>query len=498
MRSHLFSACLLALATLAPTVRAQDHADAPVGRAVGYAFDSGSLSNPTPSRRVVVSRIVRVAGSAWLRLYFADAVLPPGSLLRVTSLVDHEVQVLDAESLGEWGGSTAYFNGEAVLLELEAAPKSTGNRVAMRSIVAEPGTVQARGGSGQCGICTVDERTPSAQAWSGRVMPSGCTASIFCEDSTLVSAGHCIQANLVVQFNVPASQASCASVNPPVADQFPVVAVQAQNSGIGGDWSVLRTGLNSLQQSPYQRQQALKRMAGGPADAGDNGSIWGYGLDLTCTRSQTQQFSPGAIALRGADFYRFNNDIRSGNSGSAYIVRDRIVGVVTHCNTICTNVATRHDQYSFAQAWRAMALCDDSYTISVQSAGADAVPIGADSSSAGVIPISTPASLTAPHFTTLTLDAPEAVGNACFVRWTLNGAPVDSRILTFSVTGAATAIAEYAPCCSCDLDRNGSVDSTDFFSFLGQFFTGAMDYDHDGSVGSGDFFAFLSCFFAGC
>jgi len=49
---------------------------------------------------------------------------------------------------------------------------------------------------------------------------------------------------------------------------------------------------------------------------------------------------------------------------------------------------------------------------------------------------------------------------------------------------------------ACDWDASGSVDSSDFFLFITDFFAGAGDFNGDGSTSSDDFFGFLSCFFS--
>jgi hypothetical protein len=487
------------LLAAAPAALAQSQLNHPTGQLVGYAISSGSLDNPKTTYETVFSRAIKIENSAWLRLYFSDVQLAPGSYLEVTSFLDGESQRLDSQTLEMWSNATAYFNGDTVLLELHAAPGSHANRVAMTELAALP-MAQERGSPGQCGICGADDRTPSTQAWSGRLMPIGCTASIFCEDSTLVSAGHCIQSGLVVQFNVPASTSGCGTVNPPVADQFPITQTMQQNGGVGADWSVLRTGVNNLGETAYEHQNAVRHFATAPAIAGQAAEMYGYGLDTTCTRSQTQQLSPGAISSVTSTTYRYNNDVRGGNSGSGFLVNGNLVGVVTHCNTSCTNIATRHDLALFVAARNTLALCDNTYPITVQSQGIPAVPITVSPADAnGATSGLTSFTRTYAHFTTVTLHAPDSFSGACFIQWTLNGAPVAGNDLTFTVTGAATAVAQFGSCgCPCDWNLNGTLDSQDFFDFLNAFFVNNADFNHSGVTNSQDFFDFLDCFFAGC
>lgn len=181
-------------------------------------------------------------------------------------------------------------------------------------------------------------------------MPIGCSASVYTTNSCLVSAGHCISGNLVAQFNVPASLSNCNTVNPPVADQFPITSTQQQNAGVGADWSVLRTGTNGSGQRPFQRYGQLRRITPAPANTPDPCGMWGYGLDQTCTRSQTQQNSNGAITARLATSYQFNADVRGGNSGSGLISSGRIIAIVTHCQVGCPNHGTRTDHAGFTAA----------------------------------------------------------------------------------------------------------------------------------------------------
>jgi len=354
-----------ALALPAASALADATLDQPRGGFDRYHLDSGVLENPGAATEIVYVNVVQVPEAHWLRLYFGDDTrLEPGSVLRMTSLLDGEVQELGAQELELWRRSTAYFNGGRIMLELEAAPGTTQNRVTLRQIALETDEhidqVQLRGGPGQCGICNGDDRTPSSELWSARLLPAGCTASVYNVDSCMVSAGHCVDGTSgdIVQFNVPPSTSGCAIQHPPVDDQFPITAKQFANAGIGNDWAAMTTGPNGLGQRPYDRYGVLRPL-GGPASVGDPSSIWGYGVDLTCVRSQTQQLSPpGAVTAVNASSYQFSNDVRGGNSGSGYLVGNEIVAVVTHCSfSGCPNFGTRIDLPAFVAARNA--ICED-------------------------------------------------------------------------------------------------------------------------------------------
>ncbi len=346
MRLQMLSAVVVT-ATIVVPARAQTTPDLPVGEMQEYAADSGLIANPGPAQAVVFQESVKVAGAGWVRIYFGTVELAPGSFLRVTSLLDGEVQVLDRVSINTWGNTSAYFNGDAVTVELVAAPRTMGNRVQINELGVQTLAVFPVGGAGQCGICNADNRVPSSETWTARLMPSGCTASVWNEESCMVTAGHCVGGNMVVQFNVPNSLPNCVLVNPPVADQFPAMSAGAENGGPGNDWGVLNTGTNSLGEKPYERYGELRPIAGGPATAGAAVSLTGYGADQTCTLNQTQQTSDGTICTVSGSQYTFEVDLRGGNSGSALIHNDEIIGIATHCP--CCNIATRVDRPVFEE-----------------------------------------------------------------------------------------------------------------------------------------------------
>src|SRR5687767_11841717 len=126
MKSRLAAWSVAAVLSCSSMLVAQSTLDNPTGEFVGYPLDTGKLDNPGDVVRPVFSQVIHVNNVAWLRLYFSDAQLAPGSFIEVTSFRDGEVQRLDADGLKDWSDTTAYFNGDTLLFEVHAAPHTQG------------------------------------------------------------------------------------------------------------------------------------------------------------------------------------------------------------------------------------------------------------------------------------------------------------------------------------------------------------------------------------
>ncbi len=350
---------LISMAALTAQGRAwaQENPQSPIGSIVRFEFDTGELVNPTPKPEIVAAFPITMPGSSFMRLYFSQADLAEGTRVRVTSVLDGEVQELGVDGMLLWGNTTAYFNGDTVLVEVIAGPNTAGNRLAIKDLGIDMG-IRPAGANGQCGIIGgTDTRALSSETWSGRIMPVGCTGSVYCNTGGgMVTAGHCVdgQSNLVMHFNVPASTSGCGTVAPPVADQFPITNWLFENanpSSVGADWAVLNVGTNNLGQRPFGRYGTFRSLATAPAAVNAASNIWGYGVDTTCTRSQVQQYSGGNITNVFGTHYYYNNDIRGGNSGSGFLnASNQIIGIVSHCAGSSYNIATRIDKPNFVSA----------------------------------------------------------------------------------------------------------------------------------------------------
>lgn len=148
--------------------------------------------------------IVQVKEAPWLRLKFADANLGRHSYLMLTSLKDGAWQRLNALSLAQWRHTSAFFNGDAVQVELFVAPEDRGIFVRIDEImVGEP----PQNGLLPENICGMeDNRGPSNNPAVGRIVPRGCSGWIV-NNGLQVTAGHCLAlpGAEILEFNVPLS-----------------------------------------------------------------------------------------------------------------------------------------------------------------------------------------------------------------------------------------------------------------------------------------------------
>ena len=319
--------------------------DWPVGNHAWIGLNTGNLDNDVKEQHVLFDDIVAIDNAAWIRLHFGATKLDRDSFIRVTSLRDGEVQELDASTLSLWKSSSAYFNGNAVRVELIAGGL-TNNTMSIETATWE--LMDSDRGDG-CGICSADDRTPSSDNRFARLMPVGCSATMYNTDSCFVTAGHCLYSADVLEFNVPDSNSNCSVNHPPVVDQFPVIAQAGNDGGVGSDYGGMKAGTNSSGETPYERYGIMAPIASSIPSSGYL-TVNGYGVDSQCVRSQTQQFCDGPMLSLTGDTVIYNLDVTYGNSGSSILYNGEIIGVVTHCSYSCENYGTRIDTSGFIAA----------------------------------------------------------------------------------------------------------------------------------------------------
>ena len=317
--------------------------------------DSGFLTNSSDRPAVVFRHRFAHAGSDWLQLHFeSEANLPVGSFIRMAALRDGAVQRLDGRSIVDWGHHSAMFNGDVLVLELVAAPKSTGNRVIVGGMTCGAGV----GGSIES-ICGIDNRVPSTDPREGR-LALGCTGWMISPD-LMLTAGHCTSNTRIIEFNVPPSTPGGSLVHPHPDDQYPYVELSGLNAGVGSDWRVCRVGVNSNHgQLPTQRNgnQWFQLGAVPNSTSGSTITITGYGVG-SGVQNQAQTTHTGPLAQIRTTSLCYVTDTTGGNSGSPVIdaTTGRAVGIHTHggCTSSGTgcNSGTRIDRSDLQAAIQA-------------------------------------------------------------------------------------------------------------------------------------------------
>ena len=307
-----------------------------------HAHDTGHVVSPATGAAgdlaIVDTFVVTQTGAPWLRLHFADVVLAGdplagnGAELRIYSLLDGALQVMNRIEIERWQASSAYFNGDTVIVEIWARPGTGASRVAMREV--EAGLQPGQGDS----ICGVDDRLPSTDPRSGRLLPVGCTAWLIQDCSgCFLTAGHCVGNINVVQFNVPPSTASGSLQHPGPGDQYPVDPGSVQTNGgqgVGNDFAYFGTFPNGTTNLTVTAAQGLGfELASPPAPGNADIRITGYGADSSPPqRNQTQQTHVGPLVTSGGNTVQYRTDTRGGNSGSPVIWEQtgQAVGIHTH------------------------------------------------------------------------------------------------------------------------------------------------------------------------
>ena len=316
-------------------------------------FDSGSLANDTGSPAVVFQNDVEIAGVPWCRAYFSAIELPPGSTLRVTSLLDNQVHELDRFTAEIWGNTTGYLRGDKIRIQLVAAPQTTGNRVALEYIGTHK-TNDVNCGVNRCHPWTPDTRVPSNEDWSGRWLQGGCTASVFNRNGCYVSAAHCpTVANVtVLSFRNPLSLNDCTPDVPDLVHQFPVIATTAdETSPCMTDWRVGKLGVNNLGETHYQRYGVFKPLASGPPPVSSTVDLYAFGGSKMPVFHMIQQRTTSTVLGNSTNsIVVTGGTVTAGTSGGGWLYNDAIVGI----NVCCGTIVSRIDQPAFVAARQQM------------------------------------------------------------------------------------------------------------------------------------------------
>ncbi|MFN0012665.1 MAG: hypothetical protein ACKVS8_13590 [Phycisphaerales bacterium] len=330
-------------------------------RDVIMQIDSGVVANdgPVGVAAPVYFTQVTVPEAPWVRLKFdqlmlsGDPNLGTGSYIQITSVRDGAVQRMDARHLADWGNTSAYFNGDTVIVEIYAFAGTGANRLSMTKVWADD-TAIFESPASICG--ETDDRVLSADPRQGRLAPVGCTAWLIdtgnCANRFL-TAGHCIGAGAtgqMVWFNVPLSTPAGIAVAPPPEDQFPVLPDSIQSTGDAGtglDAAQFFTGANAntgLHARVHMGGEAYALAAAAPNETGQEIRITGYGQTsggvggLPLDQNGVQKTGTGPYAGLAGTTITHETDTTGGNSGSPVVtLPDGLaIGIHTHAGCVGT------------------------------------------------------------------------------------------------------------------------------------------------------------------
>ena len=294
----------------------------------------------------VFSGTVQFDNIPWLQLHFSNANLGNESYIIITSLKDGYWQRLDAVSIEQWNNFSAFFNGDAVEIQLFVAPLDNNIFFIINEVVVgewETGSViESICGAG-------DDRVASDHPATGRLLNVGCTAWII-PNGKIVSAGHCLDngGNVnVLEFNVPLSLPNGTIQHPGPEDQYPADASSRvyTDGGVGNDWGVFEVFPNTItglmpreaQNAYFTLVQDLDPDSIRITGYGVDGPPPGYGNGPRDSTNQTQQTQSGPNDGSSGTTMRYVTDTQGGNSGSPVIDETSgfALGVHTHgyCNS---------------------------------------------------------------------------------------------------------------------------------------------------------------------
>ena len=311
---------------------------------------TGDIVSHEHQRRVVFNEVIHIPDAPWLRLNFGEVFFgdPPvggqEAVIRLTSVQDGAVQILNRSALAKWRNTSAYFNGDSLLVELISDPGSGASRFEIVSAWAGD-VVQAP--ESICG--PTDDRILSDDPRSARLMPIVCTAWLINDaNKCFLTAGHCSGAADVVQFNVPLSSSTGTINHPPPQDQYPVDPASMQDSGsqaIGNDWAYFGTFPNTdTNLTAYEAQGRVAfNLAPPPADpAGQEIRITGFGVTAPPVPnewSRAQKTHVGPLVFINPTTLNYQTDTTGSNSGSPVIHENTgdAIGIHTHAGCSATS-----------------------------------------------------------------------------------------------------------------------------------------------------------------
>lgn len=283
--------------------------------------------------------------------------------------------------------------------------------------------------------------------------------------------------------------------SPPDVVPLPVMELRVVISNMCGMVTsnivtLTRNGPPSLSLQPMSAQTCDNQTASFVIAAMGSGTL-SYSWQLEVSPDNWLALSPTPVSLPGggtatatpanSPTVQISVQGRSGSFGIRCVVSNSCGSVISIAATLTVDVDPTIEQ----QPAPASVCLSGSATFSVVAAGPG--PLSYQWRRNGVlIDAGTNPSAADAMLMLFSITAADAAAYDCIVSNGCGAAVSDAATLTVQV------------CCSADFNRDGVVNSADFFDFLTGFFVGEADFNHDGQTTSQDFFDFLTAFFKGC
>lgn len=307
--------------------------------------------------------VIGRASDASMRLRFGSATeLGDGAVLRLSVIATGEVLVFDDARIAAWGGLTPWLNGGVVLATLDAGPGAEARVHVTSSIVMPRGDRTPQAGAEDGGFpCLDEDRVPWIDPRVGRLLPSvdveftdpWCSVWIVSDpERSLLGAGHCagwLDAEAVVQFNVPPSLPDGTFVHPAPEDQYAIDLTSVQHSvGFGNDWLYAAARPNpDTGLFPYEAQGAFVRLAPDLDDLvdveGEEIEVLGYGGHAALDeRHGALKRDAGPFAGLAGGELAYELRTSGGDSGAPVIRTATGEAIAIHTNNVCASVGASY------------------------------------------------------------------------------------------------------------------------------------------------------------
>ncbi|MCB9854508.1 MAG: hypothetical protein H6818_02390 [Phycisphaerales bacterium] len=336
--------CPIAAIAAAFLLAGSANADAPMSLVGRPATESATpIAVAEVSGQPLAELVEHAPGAAWMRVRFERVDFPgfapgQGGYLRITSLFDGAVQILDADDYERWQQYSAYFNGDAVRIEAISPIRSGRATLLIAEVISESSDDVVESGAPRTICGALDDRILSSDPRVARVVvaegdfTSVCTATIIGDGNRcFLTSGGCagaLGAGVVIEFNAPLSYPNGETlIHPAPADQYVAdgASVQRQTGEAGDDWGYFGCFPNSTTGlTPFESQGEYFDLAD-EIPAASNQTLRTFGNGVTVppvfrTWSFVAKEVTGPFVGQTGDELRVVTDATFGDSGAAVTV----------------------------------------------------------------------------------------------------------------------------------------------------------------------------------